>query len=373
MKINLRALILSLVLVALTSKSLAALSCNQDIIRISAVGDVLIHKAPYLSVINSKDGFYKLWSKIAPAFLAADLSYANLEGPAALGVAPGGRQSRDIGFVYDGHIYSGTNFVFNYHPRIIDDLARAGMHVLSIANNHTMDRQGLGLDRTIEALRAKNMGYTGVMHSQDNARYFHTLTSIKGSTIAWISCAEHLNGMRDPKNQVLMCTGKEILNYIRGLKNQTDIHAIVVNPHWGAEYQHKASQSQRSLAQQYVNAGATAVIGNHPHVLQNFEYLTNPRGQKIPVAYSLGNFVSGQGGIAKNTSAVLYMDFKKSKAGSDLEVVRVSALPTFRTPSPHYQVVPLVKMGQATEAWRIVHTTLKGVQILDLDQVPNCR
>lgn len=367
------ALFLSLVLLAVTSKSLAGLSCSQDTIRISAVGDVLVHKAPYLSVIKHKDAFYKLWSKIAPAFLAADVSYANLEGPAALGVAPGGRQGQDIGFVYDGHIYSGTNFVFNYHPRIIDDLARAGMHVLSIANNHTMDRQGLGLDRTIEALRAKNMGYTGVMHSQDKTRYFHTLTSIKGSTLAWISCAEHLNGMRDPKSQVLMCGGKEILNYIRSLKTQNDIHAIVVNPHWGAEYQHKASAGQRSLAQQYVNAGASAVIGNHPHVLQNFEYLTDSRGQKVPVAYSLGNFVSGQGAIAKNTSAVLYMDFKKSADGSQLEVVKVSALPTFRTPGPHYQVVPLAQMGQATEAWRIVQTTLKGVQILDQNQVPNCR
>lgn len=372
MNINLLALLLAAALVTSTSSALAAHQCSDDTVRVSAVGDVLIHQAPFRSVIGTQDGYYNLWSKIAGAFASADISYANLEGPAALGITAAGRDRGDIGFTYDGQVYSGTNFVFNYHPRVIPDLARAGINVLSIANNHTMDRRSIGLDRTIEALRHYNMKFTGVRSSGDQERNFSTITQAKGMNIAWISCAEHLNGMNDSRNQVLKCTGNEILNQIRALKQNSEVDAIIVTPHWGQEYVHKPSSGQRSLARAYVEAGASAIIGNHPHVLQSFEMMKSSDNRQVPVAYSLGNFVSGQGSIAKNTSAVLYIDFQKTE-GQTWTVTAVSALPTFRTPGPRYQVVPLAQMGTATEAWNIVRNTLRGVEILNPRDIAKCR
>lgn len=369
--------LLAVLLVASASFAGGALHCANDTVRVSAVGDVLIHQAPFRSVIGTQDGFYNLWSKIAGAFAAADISYANLEGPAALGITAGGQNRGDIGFTYDGAVYSGTNFVFNYHPRVISDLQRAGINVLSMANNHTMDRRSVGLDRTIDALRHYNMKYTGVKSSSENERKFWTVTSAKGMNIAWISCAEHLNGMSDSKNQVLKCAGSEILNQIRSLRQNASIDAIIVTPHWGQEYVHKPASGQRALAKSYVEAGASAIIGNHPHVLQSFEMMKSSDNRQVPVAYSLGNFISGQGSVAKNTSAVLYLDFRKTE-GNTWTVTKVSALPTFRTPRPRYQVVPLAQMGSATdarnaEAWNIVHSTLRGVEILQPRDIAKCR
>lgn len=355
-----------------TMTAAAKQACEPGTVRVSAVGDVLIHQAPYRSVIGNKDGFYHLWSKIAGAFSGADISYANLEGPAALGISSRGSFQGDLGFVYDGTVYSGTNFLFNYHPRVIADLARAGITILSLANNHSMDRRALGIDRTIEAMDQAEMKFTGVKSSNSSHRKFWTLTRAKGMTIAWISCAEHLNGNSDSKSQVLKCRGSEILEQIEALRQNSKVDAIIVTPHWGEEYQHSPTSGQRALAKAYAQAGASAIIGNHPHVLQSFEMLKTSDNRQVPVAYSLGNFISGQGAIAKNTSAVLYLDFQKTE-GQTWTVTHVSALPTFRTSAPKYQVVPLAQMGAATEAWSIVKKTLKGVEILSPGDISKCR
>ena len=60
--------------------------------------------------------------------------------------------------------------------------------------------------------------------------------------------------------------------------------------HWGVERSTQPEEYQRTLAKQYIDAGADAVIGAHPHVLQGIEYY-----QGKPVFYSLGNFIFNNG------------------------------------------------------------------------------
>src|SRR5690606_33310167 len=64
---------------------------------------------------------------------------------------------------------------------------------------------------------------------------------------------------------------------------------IVVYPHWGEEYATTSSPRQQSLAHAFIDAGADAVIGSHPHVVQELELYN----EKL-IAYSLGNFVFDQ-------------------------------------------------------------------------------
>ena len=63
---------------------------------------------------------------------------------------------------------------------------------------------------------------------------------------------------------------------------------LVVYVHWGIERDERPQEYQRTLGQQYIDAGADLVIGSHPHVLQGLEYY---KGK--PIVYSLGNFVFG--------------------------------------------------------------------------------
>ena len=70
--------------------------------------------------------------------------------------------------------------------------------------------------------------------------------------------------------------------------------AVVVLPHWGTEYLYAPTKSQRKWARFLADAGADLIIGTHPHVLQPLEEVSAKDGRKVPVFYSLGNFVSAQ-------------------------------------------------------------------------------
>ena len=74
---------------------------------------------------------------------------------------------------------------------------------------------------------------------------------------------------------------------IEKLRPQVDF--LVVTPHWGVEYQSLPTEKQRKWATEFIDSGADAVIGSHPHVIQNIEEY---RGKKI--YYSLGNFAFDQ-------------------------------------------------------------------------------
>jgi poly-gamma-glutamate synthesis protein (capsule biosynthesis protein) len=69
---------------------------------------------------------------------------------------------------------------------------------------------------------------------------------------------------------------------------------LIVSIHWGAEYKFAPAPEDRKLAQQMIDAGAFAIIGHHPHVLQPVEFLERSRGGKGLVVYSLGNLLSNQ-------------------------------------------------------------------------------
>jgi hypothetical protein len=66
---------------------------------------------------------------------------------------------------------------------------------------------------------------------------------------------------------------------------------IIVFTHWGAEYESLPGKVQKAVADFCFENGAQLVIGAHPHVIQPMEWRKEANQF---VAYSLGNFVSGQ-------------------------------------------------------------------------------
>ena len=80
----------------------------------------------------------------------------------------------------------------------------------------------------------------------------------------------------------------QLVEEIKKAKESCDFVAVLV--HWGIERNTLPEDYQKTLARQYIDAGADAVIGSHPHVLQGIEYY-----QGKPIFYSLGNFIFGNG------------------------------------------------------------------------------
>lgn len=299
---------------------------------IAAVGDVLLHGPLQQQAVAraSRDRFSSLWAPIADLLARADVTYANFEGPSARGVDARGREATDPGLVFDGVVY--TSYPqFNYHGALVEDLRTTGFDVVSTANNHSMDRRELGADRTVDQMRAAGMPFTGTKKRSEPAAPWHTVTEQNGFRLAWLACTYGTNGLPDPKQQVLGCWDDqaEIEALIGTLRATPGIDAVIVTPHWGEEYTANPSRAQRDLAKRFIGAGATLVLGSHPHVLQPWEKITAPDGREGFVIYSLGNFVSGQSHLPRRSTLLLYVGLTRTADG--VAVNGVSYVPMIMT------------------------------------------
>lgn len=263
-------------------------------ITVAAVGDVLLHGALQRQAAQSPDGFTSLWREVAPRLAQADVAYANLEGPVAQGLVAGGREVPDPGPVYDARVYT-TYPLFNYPPRLLADLVATGIDVVSTANNHALDRGSLGVDRTMAALQAQGMPFTGTRPADGTGEWF-TLTPVRGVQLAWVACSFSTNGIPDRHGQVLDCHRQRevLLDLVRTLHARADIAAVLVTPHWGVEYAAQPHAQDTQLGRDLIEAGAVAVLGAHPHVPQPWEVVRTADGRQGLLVHSLGNFVSGQ-------------------------------------------------------------------------------
>jgi poly-gamma-glutamate synthesis protein (capsule biosynthesis protein) len=310
-------------------------------ITIAAVGDVLLHAGLQRQAYAAGDGHHSLWKNVEPLLSRADITYGNLEGPCADGHTASGTAA-DPGKVFDQSVYSSYP-QFNYHPSLIDDLKATGFDVVSTANNHALDRRGRGADRTIENLRAKGLAFTGTKRADEPDAPWFTMTEAKGVRVAFVACTFSTNGIPDPKNQTLSCYEDKaaLLTTIRSLKERPDVDAVIVTPHWGVEYKHSPEQQEKRLAHEMLDAGAIAVFGGHPHVVQPWERHQTPDGRETFVIYSLGNFVSGQNGMARRSTLLLYVGLTKGTDGK----VTINGV----------RHMPLTM--QSTPSWTAVHAT----------------
>lgn len=263
-------------------------------VTVAAVGDVLLHSPLQRQAAGRANGFQSLWSEVTPWLEAADVAYANLEGPTASGVLRSGRLQADPGFVFDNQVYTSYP-LFNYHPRLVSDLKASGVDVVSTANNHALDRGAKGADATIAALEQAGLPFVGTRRS-DGSGAWSVRTEVKGMVLGWVVCSFSTNGIPDPKRQVLDCYRDKatVLEEIRALAQDPTVAAVIVTPHWGVEYTAQPQPQEKRLAREMVEAGALVVLGAHPHVPQPWELLEGPGGRQALVVYSLGNFVSGQ-------------------------------------------------------------------------------
>jgi poly-gamma-glutamate synthesis protein (capsule biosynthesis protein) len=85
---------------------------------------------------------------------------------------------------------------------------------------------------------------------------------------------------------------------VAAARRQAD--AVIVTVHWGAEYRTVPTPTQERLGRALVDAGASLVLGHHPHVLQPLE-----RYRDGVIAYSLGNLVFDQHQPERRLSAIL--------------------------------------------------------------------
>lgn len=283
---------------------------------ISFVGDVIIHERLRTREEKRKEGYKIIWSEIQKYFDQSNLSYANLEGP----VAPD--LGKPSGFPQ-----------FNFPEKILPSLKQAGFDVVSTANNHALDKGAKGVRSTIKNLKKHKISHTGTVSSvqalaQGKETWWH-ISKLGEKKIAWISCTEMTNGIKDKEGLVLYCFKdiEKVKAAIRNLKEQKNISAIILLPHWGEEEEYEIEGYRKQWAHIMLNLGASAVVGSHPHVVQKIETYKTEDGRPTVIAYSLGNFISNQFWLWTKASMLLFLKFKEDPTSSQLVVDDVKYIP----------------------------------------------
>ncbi len=151
------------------------------------------------------------------------------------------------------------------YSQILED---GSVEMVNLANNHTIDYGEEGYTSTIGAIE----GHTEWIGNE------HSVTmEIGGHLFGFASCRE-TTFLQDPDI---------IRRDIEALK-ASGCEAVIYQCHWGTEYEPKHNSLQEAVARACERAGADLVIGHHPHVVQGIDYIG-----KMPVVYSLGNFIFG--------------------------------------------------------------------------------
>jgi poly-gamma-glutamate synthesis protein (capsule biosynthesis protein) len=163
---------------------------------------------------------------------------------------------------------------FTFDPKYATLLHKVGFDAVSLANNHSLDFGAEGYKQTVAYLDAAGVGRFGTALNNTD---LSTVLAVRGKNICLVGYHQFFSP--DPAS---------VLAEIARLRPSCDFLAVM--PHWGEEYELLPTTKQTNLAHQFIDAGADAVIGSHPHVIEPLEIYNNKA-----IFYSLGNFIFDQG------------------------------------------------------------------------------
>jgi hypothetical protein len=282
------------------------------------------------------DGWGHVFGPLSDVLRTADVGVVNLETPVTANTKAFTKE-----------------LVFNAPPAMVEALVKAGVKVVSTGNNHARDQHVEGLMETLRQLDAVGLKHAGTGLTRD-AAWAPAFLEVRGVRLGFLSFTRSLNGFSNPKeadapHTALVpypehatsrgLTEKEAVERVREAAEQCD--ALFVMGHWGREYTDTPHPMDRALGQAFLEAGAFAVIGHHPHVLQPLEAYTTKAGRRGFIAYSLGNLVANQarfyrhvkGQLGKDgdkrDTLLLRVSVTKAEAGAPVSLAEVSVLPVW--------------------------------------------
>jgi poly-gamma-glutamate capsule biosynthesis protein CapA/YwtB (metallophosphatase superfamily) len=267
------------------------------ILKVIAVGDIMLDGTA--RPVLGENGYDHPFRQVKRFFAGAQIVFGNLEGPLTTRGTP----------------EQGKTYVFRSPPEKVGRaLADAGFNVVSLANNHTLDFGAEGLAQTIETLDAVGIAHAGAGVNLNEARR-PVILDVQGRRVAILAYSvtlpEHFYAEAN-KPGTAFAHEAYVRSDVIAARTQADI--VLVSFHWGQEGKTVLRDYQIQLGRAAIDAGAAAVIGHHPHVLQGIEHYKDG-----VILYSLGNFTFGSYSKDAQVSAVAELIFE----GNRLEALRL--------------------------------------------------
>ena len=280
-------------------------------IRISAVGDILCENSiledAYDKNTNSYD-FKSMFKNMSTFFEDSDITVGTMETNFTNNEYSGyGKRNGPISFA--------------------EALKNIGIDLVSISTNHSLDYGIEGLQETKRAL--EGIGYDVVGDNLGESRV--KIKTIKNTKIAFLSYTYGFENQNSKTKEELDSANiynseiaKKDLEYA---KENADYSIIIM--HWGDAYSTKPNKEQQNIAKFLVENGADMILGNHASAVQKMEVMQSPEGKNVLVAYSLGNYISGETMDISKIELVLNIELRKSGETGEVVLSKVDYTPIY--------------------------------------------
>ncbi|MBP5449992.1 MAG: CapA family protein [Spirochaetales bacterium] len=255
-------------------------------VRVTAIGDIMAHLELQKFAQSQPDGYKCLFADVQQYFNNDDLTIANLEVP-----------------VCDSRPISGYPR-FNAHSELTEAVKKAGIELVSLANNHAFDQTADGVRGTLDAVNRAGIMHNGTGLTPNEARQ-PLFFDVNGVKIAFLSVTFSVNYIKMPEEDdkpfvhIIDMTGKEhsasemaFLRLVKETKQKCD--AVIVALHFGEEYTYRPSDKDTEYLFMLAEWGADVILGGHPHVLHKAITHQTKDGRDVLIFKSLGNFISAQ-------------------------------------------------------------------------------
>lgn len=262
-------------------------------------GDILLHtkliQSGYDAATDAYD-YNNVFSVFSQFVSQVDYAVANMEGTLC---------GEDNGYSYSGYP------CFNAPDAIVDAAKKAGFDMLLTANNHSFDTGMTGFLRTQEVIKDRELDHIGTRYTQEDKNYI--VKNINNIHIGMINYTYNTgfdgNGNASLNYIPLTAEATSLVNsfsyddlegFYAKLSGELEAmkadgaEVVMLYIHWGDEYHTEANATQKKMAQALCDMGIDVIVGNHAHVPQPVELLTNTsdESQKTLCLYSTGNLLS---------------------------------------------------------------------------------
>jgi poly-gamma-glutamate synthesis protein (capsule biosynthesis protein) len=246
----------------------ASAFADTGVARVTLVGDVMLAASEGTGRFMAAGG--DPFEHIRSILMSADLRVANFESSAGSQGQPDPQKP----------------YSFRTAPAAVSKFAEV-FNVAGLANNHAGDFGRSDFLETIATLKKAGVTPFGGGGNPTEAHRAATFT-VQGVKIAllgyldffprWFAAAPGMPGV------AWLDQDQVALDINKAKADGADV--VIVVPHWGIEHEPVANDRQRKMAKAMIDAGADAIVGGHPHVVQDSEIYKDK-----PIIYSLGNFV----------------------------------------------------------------------------------
>ena len=300
----------------------AALDKEPVTIHVAAAGDLNItDKVVWSGQMSGDFNYTNAFMDVAPILSEADLALLNFEGNVC------------------GAPY-GTETV-SAPQQLLDALKNAGVDVLQMANSCSIQNGLMGLTATLSSIRAAGLEPIGAYSSADEFRKTkgYTICQVGDVKIALVSFTKGVGslglpvGSEDCVNLLYedyyttyqTINKKAIRNILRAAEAEKPDLTIAML-HWGSEYNEAISDSQKDVAKLMLSEGVDAIIGSHPHLVQEIDF-DEEKGTII--AYSLGDFFGDGKRGGTNYSIILDLEITKDYDTGETKITDYSYIPIY--------------------------------------------